>query len=134
MESLRSTCKAAKAGKHLTTADIAEESGIPFSTVNNFFSTASKAPSVFTAGAICAVLGVSLDLFFGIVPGAAPTSEHGKDDIVEQLKQEELDLMKKALRIYRRIIFGLMALLLIVLCYAIALDVTCGGIGFLRKG
>lgn len=35
-------------------------------TINNFFAASSKLPSVSTAGAIYAVLGVSLDRFYGI--------------------------------------------------------------------
>ena len=50
----------------MTAQDIADQSGVPLSTVNNFFANASKSPSINTAGPICAVLGISLDEFFGI--------------------------------------------------------------------
>lgn len=66
MDVLKQLCKEQKLAKHMTNQDIADESGVPVSTVNNYFSSLSKCPSIFTVGPICAVLDISLDEFFGI--------------------------------------------------------------------
>ena len=63
---IQDLCRDKKAALHMTSQDIADQSGVPLSTVNNFFANASKAPSINTAGPICAVLGISIDEFFGI--------------------------------------------------------------------
>lgn len=68
MEQLQELCRKARDEKKLTAQDIADESGIPLSTVNNFFSSASKLPSIGTAGPICRVLDVSIDSCYGITP------------------------------------------------------------------
>lgn len=54
---LRDICKDAKIRKGITTQKLSDETGISISTINNFFATASKSPSVYNAGDICAVLG-----------------------------------------------------------------------------
>lgn len=64
MKTLREICKEAKVRQGITTQQLADETGISISTINNYFASASKAPSVYNAGDICAVLGVSLDRYF----------------------------------------------------------------------
>lgn len=66
MDLLKQLCKEQKHAKHMTNQDIADESGISVNTINTFFSSASKHPSIYTVGPICAALDVSLDEFFGI--------------------------------------------------------------------
>lgn len=66
-KSLQDTCREAKLEQHITAQEIADRSGVPLSSVNNFFASTSKAPGVYAAGPICKVLGVSLDHYFGIV-------------------------------------------------------------------
>lgn len=61
-------CREAKERKRITAQELADETGISISTINNYFASASKAPSVYNAGMICAVLGVSMDGYFGIEP------------------------------------------------------------------
>lgn len=61
---LKDLCKSNKGGNSYR--KIAELSGVPENTVNNFFSSSSKDPSIYTAGPICRVCGVSLDEYFGI--------------------------------------------------------------------
>ncbi len=71
---LKDLCKANKGT--LSYRKIAEISGVPENTVNNFFSSASKDPSVYTAGPICRVCEVSIDDYFGIViPDKTPENE-----------------------------------------------------------
>ncbi len=66
-KSLQDTCRDAKLEQHITAQEIADQSGVPLSSVNNFFASTSKAPGVYAAGPICRVLGVSMDRYFGIV-------------------------------------------------------------------
>lgn len=66
-KSLQDTCRDAKLEQHITAQEIADQSGVPLSSVNNFFASTSKAPGVYAAGPICKVLGVSMDRYFGIV-------------------------------------------------------------------
>lgn len=68
MKQLQDVCRDARDQKRMTAQDIADASGVPLSTVNNFFSTASRLPSIGTAGPICQVLGVSIDEYYGIAP------------------------------------------------------------------
>lgn len=53
---------------HLSNPELAELSGLPLSTVTNYFSSRSKAASAYTVGKLCAALNFSLDRAFGIVP------------------------------------------------------------------
>ena len=63
---IQDVCREKKAALRMTAQDIADASGVPLSTVNNFFAHASKSPALYTTAPICAALGVSLDEFFGI--------------------------------------------------------------------
>lgn len=68
MKQLQDLCRDAKEQKRMTSQDIADASGVPLSTVNNFFAASSRLPSIGTAGPICQVLGVSMDSYYGIAP------------------------------------------------------------------
>lgn len=59
-------CKEKKEKLHYTFEQISELSGIPLSTVYSFFKETSQNPSYITVGAICKVLGISLDAILGI--------------------------------------------------------------------
>lgn len=50
----------------MTYQEIADEADVPMRTVGGCLSGTTKAPSVYTVGAICRVLHVSLDDYFGI--------------------------------------------------------------------
>ncbi len=63
---IQELCKIRKEELKLTYHDISDASGVPLSTVQNFFSKMSKAPSIYTVAPICKVLGISLDEVFGI--------------------------------------------------------------------
>ena len=71
---LQDLCKSSKGGNSYK--KIAEISGVPENTVNNFFSEASKDPSIYTAGPICRACNVSLDEYFDIVPSRDAEQEH----------------------------------------------------------
>lgn len=74
-QSLQELCREAKYREKMTAQDISDYSDVPLSSVNNFFAASSKMPSIYTAGPICRVLGVSIDAFFHIRPSPDPSIE-----------------------------------------------------------
>lgn len=97
-EDLQEKCRRARGEKKLTAQDIADASGIPLSTVNNFFSNASKLPSIGTAGPICRVLGVSIDSCWGISP-----SEQGLQAEADALRSQLHELELESVRLTERV-------------------------------
>ncbi len=87
---LRDICREARERKNYTSQDLEDITGIPVSTINNFFATVSKAPNVYNAGAICKALGVSLDRYFDITPDVLP------EDQVKQLEHDHKAELKLA--------------------------------------
>ena len=127
-ESLQEICREAKYREKMTAQDISDNSDVPLSSVNNFFSSSSKMPSIYTAGPICRVLGVSIDAFFHIQPTPDPSIE-------AQLahEQEMNQLRVRAIRHKNYLILGLMILLAIALAYGITIDMLNPNIGLFRK-
>ena len=123
-ESLQEICREAKYREKMTAQDISDYSDVPLSSVNNFFSSSSKMPSIYTAGPICRVLGVSIDAFFHIQPTPDPSIE-------AQLahEQEMNQLRVRAIRHKNYLILGLMILLAIALAYGITIDLQNPNIG-----
>lgn len=135
MDSLQELCRRARHEKGMTNADIAEQSGIPMSTVANFFASGPKAPSVYTAGPICAVLGVSLNRYFMINPADEPIPESERSALLQQIQfgEEKCAMLERSISSKKKIILAMFLLALVVLVYGITLDVLCGGIGFIRR-
>lgn len=135
---IQDLCRDKKAALHMTAQDIADKSGVPLSTVNNFFANASKAPSINTAGPICAVLGISIDEFFDIGDHYTATEETlqaEKVGLEKRLsnKRQIITMMEQGVRIRNRIIAALLVLLCLVAMYALYLDFHCVQIGFWRE-
>ena len=127
-ESLQEICREAKYREKMTAQDISDNSDVPLSSVNNFFSSSSKMPSIYTAGPICRVLGVSIDAFFHIQPTPDPSIE-------AQLahEQEMNQLRVRAIRHKNYLILGLVILLAIALAYGITIDMLNPNIGLFQK-
>ena len=127
-ESLQELCREAKYRAKMTAQDISDYSDVPLSSVNNFFAAASKMPSIYTAGPICRVLGVSMDAFFHIQPTPDLSLE-------AQLahEQEMNQLRTRAIRHKNYLILGLMILLALALAYGITLDMLNPNIGLFQK-
>lgn len=127
-ESLQEICREAKYREKMTAQDISDNSDVPLSSVNNFFSSLSKMPSIYTAGPICRVLGVSIDAFFHIQPTPDPSIE-------AQLahEQEMNQLRVRAIRHKNYLILGLMILLALALAYGITIDMLNPNIGLFQK-
>lgn len=83
---LRDICRKAKDDRGYSTQDLADMTGISRSTIDNFFATATKAPSVYNAGLLCKVLGVSLDDYFEITP-----AEDAEAQLRRQMKEDRMN-------------------------------------------
>lgn len=147
---LRDICKDAKIRKGITTQKLSDETGISISTINNFFATASKSPSVYNAGDICAVLGVSLDRYFGIeedVPAEKRLEEMQQNREAElkaahlegnvESMAQTIDLQNKRIKSQQRVIYVTISVLVIVmllLAVYVFLDFKTANMGLIRGG
>lgn len=84
---LQELCAQARDAQNISMQQLIDETGIPEGTVKNFFASCSKNPSVYNAGLICSVLGISLDEYFGIEP--VLTTEDKLAQANEQLKHQK---------------------------------------------
>lgn len=134
---IQDLCREKRASLNLTAQDIADASNVPLSTVNNFFANSSKAPSINTVGPICAVLGISLDAFYGIGTHYTANEEtlHAENVGLEKhlsSKRQIITMMEKGVRTRNRIIAALLVLLFFATAYGLYLDFNCIQIGFWR--
>ena len=141
---LQDICKEKAQALGINYQEIADQTGIPLQTVRNFFSTASKAPSIQTAAPICKVLGVSIDEYFEITDKLTMSEEvlSAKNDTLRAHKKElekhlvdngkTMKIMMDGVRTRNRIIAALLVLLCLVALYALYLDFHCVQIGFWR--
>ena len=95
-KTLQDLCREAKAAQNLTSRELSQLSGVPLSSVNNFFASASKAPALSTVAPLCRVCGVSLDKYFGISEFVPP-----EDRLAEMTQGHETELELALLRATR---------------------------------
>lgn len=107
--------------KKMTNQDIADKSGLSLNTVTNYFSSRSKAPSIYTVGPLCAALGVSLDRYFGIIDDNSKLKSENQQ-IIEKQKIYITQLNEK-LRIYKKVLNISIVIIFILL-------IACGFIAF----
>lgn len=141
---LQETCKAKAKALGVTYQEIADATNIPLQTVRNFFSAASKAPSIFTVAPICKFLGVSLDEFFCITVRFTMSEKllNAQNDTLKTHEKElekhlasndkTIHIMWKGVKTRNRIIAALLVLLFLSTAYAVYLDFNCIQIGFWR--
>ena len=131
---IQEMCNEKRIALGLTHQNIADQAEMPLQTVRNFFSRASKAPSIYTTAQICAVLGVSLDEFFGIAERLTQEEKHVADLQAHIADQEFTiqDLRRRA-RTMRHVIFTLGWVLLGLLIWCIYFDLHCMDMGFFRE-
>ena len=108
----------------MTYQEIADEADVPMRTVGGCLSGTTKAPSVYTVGAICRVLHVSLDDYFGIEPDEP--QEH-RNELELRLEHEQQDNERKDRLI---VILGSLALIFGGRC--ITMDINSHAVGFYR--
>lgn len=141
---IQEMCKAKAAALGMTYPELSEKSGIPLPTIRNFFSKASKAPSVYTAGPICAVLGISLDEAFAITDHMTPTEEtlSAQNDTLQahreelehrvEFKAHAIKVLEDSLRFQKHVIYNLLVVIILLLCWCIYIDTHCLDFGFFR--
>ena len=134
---IQDLCREKRAALGMTAQDIADASNVPLSTVNNFFANSSKSPSINTVGPICAVLGISLDAFYGIGTHYTANEEtlHAENVGLEKhlsSKRQIITMMEKGVKNRNRIIAALLVLLFLATAYGLYLDFNCIQIGFWR--
>lgn len=139
---LREICADRREKLGLTYLSIADQSGLPLSTVKKFFSADSKAPSFFVVAGICKALGVSLDDYVGIekhlsadertlqerAEGLERRLENKKQTI--SIMEDELHDLRRSLKLCRWIILGLSLLIVGLIAWCIWVDVHCANYGF----
>lgn len=130
---IQETCNEKRIALGLTHQNIADQAEMPLQTVRNFFSRASKAPSIYTTAQICAVLGVSLDQFFGIAERLTQEEKHVADLQAHIADQEFTiqDLHRRA-RTMRHAIFTMSWVLIGLLIWCVYFDLHCLDMGFFR--
>lgn len=137
-KTLQDICREAKDEQHLTYANIAEKSGIVEKTVQNFFSSSSKLPPVYTAGPICRALGVSLDKYFDITPDDQPNAleieRKEKKHLAEmgEMKDAQIERSDRSMRQKDRIMIAMAGFILFLIAYMTIVDLLDPMIGFFR--
>ena len=134
METIQDLCWKEREAQRKTAQTIADESGISISTVNNYFSSASKQPSVYTVGPICKSLGVSLDRYFEIVPKGEDLTEREEALLTQQVGHEQdiNELLNETIKHKNRVIFALLFIFALALVYGITLDLLNPSMGLFR--
>lgn len=142
-KNLQDVCREARDRLNFTNQDISDETGIPLSSVKNFFAATSKAPSAISAGLICKALGVSLDEYFGITP-AEDTEAQLRRQVKEcrmssenQRLTEVNGLQKKLDKSRLSTIYALSflcAVLSVALIFYIAIDFRIKDAGLIKGG
>ena len=121
----------------LTHQDIADKADLPLQTVKNFFSRASKSPSVYTVAAICKVLGISLDEAFGISEHLTPTEEtlQARNDELERhvdAKADTIEIMRRGVHIRNGVIAIMFLITVFLAVWCVYIDFHCIDYGFWR--
>lgn len=126
---LKDLCKERKGSK--THQNIADAANLSVSTVANFFASASKEPSIYTAGPICKECGVSLDEYFGIKIIDEPNELEKAQLEIEHLHERMHDKEKEIKRKNNLILIGAIAIIFLI-AYMFATDLINPTIGMFR--
>lgn len=134
---IQDVCRERKAALGLTSQDIADKSGVPLSTVNNFFAKASKSPALYTTAPICAALGVSLDAFFNIgdhLTANEETLQAEKDGLEHRLenKRETIGILKRGVKLRNWVMLIMSVVIVGLLFWCIWVDAHCANYGIWR--
>ena len=134
---IQKRCQEQKDLLRLTHQDIANKAGLPLQTVKNFFSRASKSPSVYTVAAICKVLGISLDEGFGISEHLTPTEEtlQARNDELERhvdAKADTIEIMRRGVRIRNGVVAIMFVIIVLLTVWCVYIDFHCIDYGFWR--
>lgn len=111
----------------MTYQEISDVSGVPLSTVQNFFSKFSKSPSIYTVAPICKALGISLDEAFGISEHLTPTEEtlQARNDELERhvdAKADMIEIMRRGVRIRNGVIAIMFVIIVLLAAWCLYID------------
>ncbi len=136
MDTIQELCNERKKALGKTAQNIADEASLPLTTVRSFFSSGAKSPTVSTTAAICAVLGISLDKFYGIIepPDDSLVVELDHEREKNALMQNTIDNLHRSNKNFRHIIFALLVILVLAFVYGITLDILSPDMGLFRGG
>ncbi len=139
---IKDLCKERKDTLRYTNQKIADDANMSVHTVNSYFSSASKAPSVYTVGPICAALGVSLDKYFGISQKETPEEASEKLARIAKLEQQCHDLKRDVEHkdeiaslqraTIKKLQTAIVILAAVALAYFIRFDVLNPNVGLIR--
>lgn len=149
-KSLQDICRGARDRQNMTNQDVADKANVPLSSVQNFFASTSKTPTVNNSGNICRACGVSLDKYFDITPDALPEDqvrqlEHDHkaelklahlEGSVEQLNKtvDSQNTKEKRLRVSLYCVTTLAVILLLVLVGYVVFDYSVPNAGLIQGG
>ena len=124
---IQEVCKSRKEELKLTYQEISDDSGVPLSTVQNFFSKFSKSPSIYTVAPICKALGISLDEVFGISEHLTPTEEtlQARNDELERhvdAKTDTIEIMRCGVRIRNGVIAVMFIIIVLLAAWCVYID------------
>lgn len=124
---IQEVCKSRKEELKLTYQEISDASGVPLSTVQNFFSKFSKSPSVYTVAPICKALGISIDEVFGISEHLTPTEEtlQARNDELERhvdAKTDTIEIMRRGVRIRNGVIAVMFIIIVLLAAWCVYID------------
>lgn len=134
---IQEVCRIRKEELKLTNQDISDASGVPLSTVQNYFSKLSKSPSFYTVVAICKALGVSIDKTCEIIEHLTPTEEtlQARNDELERhvdAKADTIEIMRRGVRIRNGVILFLFIAVVLLAAWGLYIDMHCADYGFWR--
>lgn len=134
---IQEVCRIRKEELKLTYQDISDDSGVPLSTVQNFFSKFSKSPSIYTVAPICKALGISLDEAFEISEHLTPTEEtlQARNDELERhvdAKADTIEIMRRGVRIRNGVIAIMFVIIAMLAVWCAYIDFHCIDYGFWR--
>lgn len=124
---IQEVCRIRKEELKLTYQDISDISGVPLSTVQNYFSKLSKAPSFYTVVAICKALGISIDKTCEIIEYLTPTEEtlQARNDELERhvdAKADMIEIMRRGVRIRNNVIAIMFVIIVLLAVWCLYID------------
>lgn len=143
VQKLQEKCREARDRLGYTNQDIADATGIPLSSVKNFFAGTSKVPGLVYAGLICKFLGVSIDECLGIVPAVSAEAQLRAQIREDHLNSEnqrltEVNGLRKELDKSRLstilVLSFLCAVLVVALVFYVIVDWHIKDAGLIRDG
>ena len=134
---IQEVCKIRKEELKLTYQEISDVSGVPLSTVQNFFSKFSKSPSIYTVAPICKAMGISLDESSGISEHLTPTEEtlQARNDELERhvdAKADTIEIMRRGVRIRNGVILFLFITVVLLAVVLLGLLVRAWTMGLMK--